>query len=549
MNNLQSLLESSNEARVFQATAKKLASKWEKTGLLKGLNEGADKGSVAVMLEQQAKQLLKENVTAGGTATFLAGTGENWSGIALPLVRKVFGKIMAKEFLSVQPMNMPSGLAFYLDFQYANTKLPFTTGDSVFGTRSATGTYPFSTPNPVGGLYGAGKFAYSTNQFSSSGVTATITSASYSDVGMNSDLSSSIVAGTIKKLAISAASASVITNMDYEGVRAFMIVSGTVGTSTVLPEYTTYNKTTDILSFFVTASTAAVPTANAFVVYYNKLTKDNNRGDFEDGSSYSVPNSLDPATIVIPKFNIKLQSETLVAKTKKLAATWTPEFQQDLQAYQNIDAEAELTNLISDYVALETDLELLDMLIQDAYTVDYWSAKNNMVINSTNTAFEAATSGYYNTQGAWFQTLGTKVQKMSNRIHQLTLRGGINFMVMSPTVATVIESIPGFASTSTGAVEKASYAFGAQKAGQLNGEYTVYKNPYMTSNMILVGFKGSQFLESGAVYAPYVPLIMTPLVFDPETYTPSKGLLTRFAKKMFRPEFFGKIWVEGLNTI
>lgn len=549
MDKLQSLIESSNEAKVYQHTAKKLAAKWEKTGLLKDLKEGVEKTSVAVMLEQQAKQVLKENITSGGTATFLAGTGENWSGIALPLVRKIFGKIMAKEFLSTQPMTMPSGLAFYLDLQYANTKLPFTTGDSVFGSRSATGTWPFQTLGATGGLYGAGKFSYSSNQFSASAVTATITSASYADVNMDSAFSSSIVGGTIKKLAIANASASVLANMDFEGVRAFMIVSGAVGKDTVLPEFTSYNKSTDILNFYVTASTAQVPTANAFVVYYNKLTKDNNRGDFEDGSSYSVPNSLSATQITIPKFNIKLQSEALIAKTRKLAATWTPEFQQDLQAYQNIDAEAELTNLISDYVGLEIDLELLDMLIQDAYTVDYWSARNNTVINSTATGFEALTSGYYNSQGQWFQTLGTKVQKMSNTIHQLTLRGGISFMVMSPKVATILESIPGFASTSTGAVEKVTYAFGSQKAGQLNGEYTVYKNPYMTSNLILVGYKGNSFLETGAVYSPYVPLIMTPLVYDPETYTPSKGLLTRYAKKMLRPEFYGKIYVEGIETI
>ena len=173
------------------------------------------------------------------------------------------------------------------------------------------------------------------------------------------------------------------------------------------------------------------------------------------------------------------------------------------------------------------------------------------IINSNATAFEPATGagGYYNTQGGWFQTLGTKVQKLSNKIHQLTLRGGANFMVCSPSVATIFESIPGFSANSNGDAAQMQYAFGVQKAGSLNGRYNIYKNPYMTENIILMGFRGSQFLEAGAVFAPYVPLVMTPLVYDPETFTPRKGLLTRYAKKMLRPEFYGKIYVSGLNTI
>jgi hypothetical protein len=199
---------------------------------------------------------------------------------------------------------------------------------------------------------------------------------------------------------------------------------------------------------------------------------------------------------------------------------------------------------------MEIDLEILDMLIEDAAAeTEYWSAINNQVINATGTAFENNASAFYNTQGQWFQTLGTKIQKVSNKIHQLTLRGGANFLITSPTVATILESIPGFASTNNGEADQMEYAFGVQKIGSVNGRYKVYKNPYMTENLILMGYKGSQFLETGAVFAPYIPLIMTPLVYDPETFTPRKGLLTRYAKKMLRPEFYGKIYINGLNTI
>jgi hypothetical protein len=190
------------------------------------------------------------------------------------------------------------------------------------------------------------------------------------------------------------------------------------------------------------------------------------------------------------------------------------------------------------------------MLIEDAAAAtEYWSAINNTVITGSTPTLSTLSSGYYNTQGQWFQTLGTKIQKVSNKIHQLTLRGGANFLVTSPTVATILESIPGFASTSNGEADQMEYAFGVQKVGSVNGRYKVYKNPYMTENLILMGYRGSQFLETGAVFSPYIPLIMTPLVYDPDTFTPRKGLLTRYAKKMLRPEFYGKIYINGLNTI
>jgi hypothetical protein len=244
-----------------------------------------------------------------------------------------------------------------------------------------------------------------------------------------------------------------------------------------------------------------------------------------------------------------MKSSAIVAKTKKLKAVWTPEFAQDLNAYHALDAEAELTSILSEYISLEIDLEILSMLINAAAAgTEVWSAVNNRAISGTGNG-TVSDLGFYNSQGQWFQTLGTKIQKLSNIIHQKTLRGGANFLVCSPTVATILESIPGFAADSDGDAAKASYAFGVQKVGQLNGRYKVYKNPYMTTNVILLGFRGGQFLESGAVFAPYIPLIMTPLVYDPDTFVPRKGLLTRYAKKIVRPEFYGKIEINGLNTL
>jgi len=539
MSKLQTLLESSSkEWKNLQSDAARLASKWEKTGLLEGMDRQIDRNNMSIILEQQAKQLVVEASSTGGTAAFTAnvGTGDHWAGIALPMVRKIFGSIAAKEFVSVQPMNMPSGLVFYLDFQYGSTKnagtgatpTNFTSGDSLYGGDST----PFSTNGAAGeGLYGPGRFGYSIASQSDNTIEFTVPdSASWKEVGFDSSLSASVAAGEIAKIQIANITTQV-TNPDLEAVRgwAFISASAVVGQ---VNAYNTVSGTT--VTMFVSASAGAIADGTGSL-QYTVQPEDNTRGDFENSAA-------------IPEINIGMRSEGIVAKTRKLKAVWTPEFAQDLNAYQSLDAEAEVTNIMSEYVSLEIDSEVLAMLIQDASAgTEYWSVQNNRFYVSGDD-FTNDTNGYFNTQGQWFQTLGTKINKLSNEIHRLTLRGGANFMVISPTVATILESIPGFAADNSDA-EKMEYSFGIQKSGTLNGRYKVYKNPYMTENTILLGYRGTQFLESGAVFAPYIPLIMTPLIYDPDTLVPRKGLLTRYAKKMLRPEFYAKIFVSGLTTL
>jgi len=556
MSNLNSLLESSADGwKSMQNEGARIASKWGKTGLLEGLNTEIDKNSMALILENQAKQLVTEastNGTAGGN--FSAGDGAQWAGVALPLVRKVFGSLSTKEFMSVQPMNLPSGLVFFLDFQYGDTKqLNFGGSDTVYGENASL--YG-NTETAAGGLYGAGRFGYSINQFSASVSNAnlTVSTGSWADLDYSAELSASAAAGEFTKVAVALTA---MPNADEKGIRAFALTSGSAtmaaATSTrALPQYTSTDGTNVYFIFNGAVDSTGIPKDGVAtnVAFYNVQPTDQNRGDFEDAAGAGRPNanSTSADALAIPEINVKLKSEAIVAKTRKLKAQWTPEFAQDLNAYQSLDAEAELTSIMSEYISLEIDLENLDMLIQDASAADeYWSAVNNRSLNSAKTGFDDL--GFYNTQGQWFQTLGTKMQKVSNKIHQKTLRGGANFIVVSPTVATILESIPGFASSSDGDAAKGSYAFGIQKAGQLNNRYTVYKNPYMTENVVLMGYRGSQFLETGAVFAPYVPLIMTPMVYDPETFTPRKGLLTRYAKKMIRSEFYGRIFISDLNAV
>ena len=557
MSNINSLLESSaNGWKNMQSDAARMAAKWSKTGLLEGLNSEIDKNSMALILENQAKQLVTEaSTTNQGGATFTAGQGAQWAGVALPLVRKVFGSLSSKEFLSVQPMNLPSGLVFFLDFQYGQEKeYNFgPAGDVYEGSSSLYGnTNPGAGVDPSNGLYGAGRFAYSINQFSASAQMDVQTS-SWADVDYDAALSASVAAGGYSTVTVQG---SELSRPDYKGARAFLAASGSstsyyqTSADLFLPKYTTVSGTAIKFVALGAVASANIPVSGtANVVLYNQQPTDNHRGDFEDASGAGYPNAESATTLAIPSIDVKLKSEAIVAKTRKLKAQWTPEFAQDLNAYQSLDAEAELTSIMSEYISLEIDLEMLDMLVQDASAADeYWSAKSNNYLNSDKTAWNTDL-GYYNTQGQWFQTLGTKMQKVSNKIHQKTLRGGANFMVVSPSVATVLESIPGFASTADGSADQMKYAFGIQKAGQLNNRYNVFKNPYMTENVILMGYRGNQFLETGAVFSPYVPLIMTPLVYDPDTFTPRKGLLTRYAKKMIRPEFYGRIFCNDLTAI
>ena len=530
---INSLLESSNNYKSMQADAAKLADKWSTSGLLEGIEDPRYKNNMAMILENQAKQIVAEaNNTNVGGGSFTAGAGEQWAGVALPLVRKVFAQIVAQDFVSVQPMNLPSGLVFYLDFKYGDTRNARTDGDNMYGNVSTANSKIGVDVDVDGGLYGAGQFGYSINTSSldlssQSAIYSASNSASLNyQEGLNP---SEFHRYTVNLTGL---------NADLEGVRAFRIFSGSTNV-TSHPELTTVAG--NFVTFVVSASGApGAADISGGAVYYHTQPVDNDRGDFEAASGRAVDTSIS-----IPEIDVKLASEAIVAKTRKLKAQWTPEFAQDLNAYHSIDAEAELTSLLSEYISMEIDLEILDMLILGARTTEKWSAQNNKVFS--NGAWTTSTSDFYNTQGQWFQTLGTKIQKVSNKIHQKTLRGGANFLVCSPNVATILESIPGYAAATDG--DQMEFNMGVQRVGSLANRFKVYKNPYMTENTILMGYRGSQFLETGAVYAPYVPLMMTPLVYDPETFTPRKGLMTRYAKKMIRPEFYGKIFISDIDQI
>ncbi len=580
------LTNNMNPQAKLMAETRGLQSKWEKTGLLEGVN-GVEKAHMSILLENQAKQLLDE-ASSTGTST----SSEQWAGVALPLVRRVFAEIAAKEFVSVQPMNLPSGLVFYLDFKYGSgNHLSQTPGTSLFG---GTNSAKFgSTDAAVNGLYGQGRYGYSERVVTSSAFQSgntTVASASWADLQFASEFSSSLRSGNVKgiyKIGLdvndntqtnTGAASGYVWNVDLNAVRSFGLQTTGDVAYTVLNTYANVVNTGTIaapnyiINLYVSQSSTATTPARTPKLNYTLQPTDNLRGDFEAGKTAGEGSGNSAATatqnidtdINIPEVNLVLNSEPIVAKTRKLKAVWTPELAQDLNAYHSIDAEAELTALLSEYVSMEIDLEILDMLNESVTgtTTEAWSAQIGTEFQKT-LSFAGGTTGtpvanftrVVNSspnrtayvKSTWFQTLGNKIQKVSNKIHQLTLRGGANFLVCSPDVATILESIPGYVVNTDG--DSAKFAMGVARVGSFASRFQVYKNPYMTDNVILVGFRGSNFLETGAVYAPYIPLIQTPLVYDPTNFTPRRGVMTRYAKKVVRPEFYGKVIISDLDTV
>ena len=505
MSNISELLNDADASYRQQLNeTKQYVTKWDKTGLLEGIDTDYEKHNTAILLENQARQLISEASSNTGNG------GEDWNGVALPLVRRIYGEIFAKEFVSVQPMNLPSGLVFWLDFKYGSTSGQQTSGTDVMGDTS-------SSSGPTGGLYNTANTA---------------------SIGAKAAYSLNKVQFEIAALAISdddviTISASSLNNVDLDLLGASYISSGstTVNADRAIISDKTEVTTDGTLIYYTINGTNAAG-GKIYVNYFENLNDAGsaNRGDFEDTSS-------DPVTsLQIPEMNVQLRNEAIVAKTRKLKVVWSPEFAQDLNAYHSIDAEAELTSMLSEYVSMEIDLEILAMLDNAALHTGAFHLSSSGAGYAPSIANSTARYDF----GTWAQTLGYELQKVSNAIHKSTMRGGANFAVVSPEVAAIIESIPGFAAGTDGTQTK--FAAGVTQVGSFANRYTIYKNPYRTKHDgILMGFRGNQFLETGAVYAPYIPLIMTPLVYDPQNFTPRKGVMTRYAKKVVRKEFYGKI--------
>jgi hypothetical protein len=270
-------------------------------------------------------------------------------------------------------------------------------------------------------------------------------------------------------------------------------------------------------------------------------------GALKGASPFALENSGS-----LPEIQLKVDSFSITARSRKLKAAWTPELGQDLNVYHNLDAEVELTSILSEQIGLEIDQEILNDLVKGATAgTFYWSRRPGKFVNRRTGADLGASLGVTNPPdftgnvSMWYETLLETVNDVSAQIHRKTLRGGANYIVVSPEVANILEFTAGFRATVTHDSDKGST--GAVKVGALNSKFDVIVDPYFPRNVILVGRKGGSFLESGYVYAPYVPLQTTPTIFDPENFTPRKAVMTRYGKAMVRPDMYGLVVCQDLN--
>ena len=565
-----------------------LLSKWEKTGLLEGLTSDVDRNGMARLLENQAKQLLKE------ASSMAAGDVEGFASVAFPLVRRVFGGLLANDLVSVQPMSLPSGLIFFLDFTYEQTRLGFT-GDStmsvygggVVGKNIQTGVTDITEEG--GGFYNL-QSGYS---LPSGTVTINAVVQASGNVGEGGvfEFGASKNASDTYELAR-------ILKFDPDLTSGSAVAVATIAKSTLTAGGVEFNDDDliDILAYddthnpgledgkLIRRLTQIDPTNSANVLFVvaasgsesreliatsiNQIDKagiplrdnfDQSAGaigavvgadtwgleepSFGTGNFGSNTNKTE-----IPEIDIKVDSIAVTAQTRKLKAKWSPELGQDLNAYHNLDAEVELTSILSEQIALEIDREIISDLIHGATAgTFYWSRSPGLFVNRTTGAEIGASTAapdFTGTVSEWYETLIETINDVSAQIHRKTLRGGANFIVTSPEVANILEFTAGFRASVTADADRGTA--GAVKVGAISKKFDVYIDPYFPRNLILVGRKGGSFLESGYVYAPYVPLQVTPTIFGTEDFIPRKGVMTRYAKKMVRPDMYGLVICRGL---
>jgi len=526
-----------------------LLSKWEKTGLLEGLADERQKHGMASLLENQAKELLREASTMAGSPT---GDVEGFASVAFPIVRRVFGGLIANDLVSVQPMSLPSGLIFFLDFTHTNSRLDYAAGESVFGGGVVASQI-------TGGVSLAGNEAEQSFYALNNGYSSPNATASLSVVGIDSG---TVGDGFVDEIVrfdpdLAAGTGVAFGTIDLSAtqlnVKDLVTITLTVGGAPLAAQVR--RLTTDqgsglyrVIATGISGSAASSSLVSVdgaeFIIDDNFTTSGLAVGAVAGADTWGLENNE-----AIPEIDIKVDSVAVTAKTKKLKAKWTPELAQDLNAYHNLDAEVELTSVLSEHIALELDQEILEDLVKGATASTlYWSRRPGKFVNRETgadlTAGGTVGPDFTGNVSEWYETLVETINDVSAQIHRKTLRGGANFIVVSPEVANLLEFTAGFRGSVTHDDDRGQV--GAVRVGSLSKKFDVYVDPYFPRNVVLCGRKGSSFLESGYVYAPYVPLQMTPTIFGTEDFVPRKGVMTRYAKKMVRPDMYGLVVVTDL---
>lgn len=545
-----------------------LLNKWEKTGLLEGIADERTRQGMASLLENQAKELLREASSMGA-----GGDVEGFASVAFPIVRRVFGGLIANDLVSVQPMSLPSGLIFFLDFTYTGDTTPrldYQAGDSVYGggrvASQITGGVLLTGDDAEQSFYALNNgYSSPTSSVAATGITlaASGTVGGPSGAGVGDDVDRLCrfdpdLSGTA--VAVGSLPLSTLAGTNQLNVKDYVTITALNGTAVVTQQVRRLTRDADATD----QENANIESGDLIIVVTGDDIADalTNFGNI-DSASFAIDDDITNANATgavvgqdtwgleneanIPEIDIKVDSIAVTAKTKKLKAKWTPELAQDLNAYHNLDAEVELTSILSEHIALEIDQEILEDLVKGATAGKlYWSRLPGKFVNRTTGAGIEGTSfpDFTGNVSEWYETLVETINDVSAQIHRKTLRGGANFIVVSPEVANLLEFTAGFRGAVTHDADRGQV--GAVRVGSLSKKFDVYVDPYFPRNVVLCGRKGSSFLESGYVYAPYVPLQMTPTIFGTEDFVPRKGVMTRYAKKMVRPDMYGLVIVTDL---
>ncbi len=541
--------------------------KWDGLGFLNNL-DGHQKDNIAQLYENQASYLINEAAVSDSSGSFET--------VVFPIIRRVFSKLLANDIVSVQAMNLPIGKLFYFipKIQERNNGAHYSPygypSNSTTPEEGYTGgnLYDRFYENADGNSPDSGLFDYSKGQYTS--LTATTSSVVTFANGVVANVADSALTGTSQSALVIKLTGfakdgqgkligSYGNIMDTEDFLAsaevwydgqsknFHVVTQKYGKSII--EYGQKATTSsypqgkyqdicdeegsiyisvDLQSYSATSGFANVVLGSGFTAANDiKFTyRSYDTLEFEDQ---------------IGEVSFDLASVTVSVTERKLRATWSPELAQDVSAFHNIDAEAELTSLLSEQIAAEVDREILRDLRKGAAWQSKWDYNEWKYGGSNGSTLQ----GY--TQKDWNQTLLTKVNQMSAQIHKTTLRGGANWIVVSSEISAVLDDLEYF-HVSNAEPEQDQYNMGIEKIGTLAGRYQVYRDPYFPANKMLIGHKGKSLLDAGYIYAPYVPLQLTPTMYNPFTMTPIKGIMTRYAKKLVNNRYYGVIDVKGITV-
>ena len=525
--------------------------RWEKIGLLEGL-EGNVKENCAQLFENQLSHMINE-----ATESYSSGQFET---VAFPVIRRVFAKLLANDIVSVQALNLPIGKLYYINPK-ASERVELNTAQ--FANTSPDGAYQNAATMPLSArtqfesrslydaFYATEYAQEGTSLFDrSKGEITIITGTSvqqptysvalaprYQTImisGFSTTFEGKLVGPTGVPMDTESflAGLKIFSNVTFNAPRPYASESVLAGQQ--LPYNVKVQKYGQAIVNKLGQIVLIVDLGYAGTDGYQSMSASSSAVTFN--YSYRVYSDLEEDSRMA-EVTFQLDQVTVSVETRKMRAQWTPELAQDVSAFHNIDAEAELTALLSEQMAAEIDREILRDLRRGAAWTNRWDYNG----------LRRQTLAYMGTQKDWNQTLVTKINQISAQIHKSTLRGGASWVVVSPEVSAVFDDLEYF-HVSNASPEQDKYNMGIEKIGTLSGRYLVYRDPYSPANTVLIGHKGTSILETGYIYAPYVPMQLTPVMYNPFDFTPIRGIMTRYAKKMVLNRYYGRIYCDGLQT-